>query len=102
MKIKVFSDNFFITSRLKEIDRSYFILYDTNSQKFEVHSSGQFGNSYCLTLPFDVLDERAVDHVLKTRVQNKDEILKELDRQNDLLEKKAIKEQINKIEEALS
>ena len=102
MKIKVFSDNFFITSRLKEIDRSYFILYDTNSQKFEVHSSEQFGNSYCLTLPFDVLDERAVDHVLKTRVQNKDEILKELDRQNDLLEKRAIKEQINKIEEALS
>jgi hypothetical protein len=102
MKLKILTDALFICERLKEIDRSYFVLYNTDSQKFEVHSSEQRGSSYCFTVPFEILDCRTVDHALKTRVENKDKIIAELDKENEMMMKKVLKEEVNKLEEALS
>ena len=99
--IQIFTDPFFICQRLKEIDRSYFVMFDLEKKNYQLHSSEQRGNSYCLTFPFDCLDARAVEHAKKTRVENEDKIIEEIDRENKRLEKKLIKDEINRLKEAL-
>lgn len=87
MKIHVKSNVFRIPERLKEIDRSYFVMYDTNTGRFEVHSTeNKDGDTYCLTLPFDELDSRTIEHVRKTRVENAKKLWKEMKRNNERLE----------------
>lgn len=99
--INIFTDPFFICQRLKEIDRSYFVMFDLEKKNYQLHSSEQRGNSYCLTFPFDCLDARAVEHARKTRVENEEKIIEEIDRENKRLEKKLIKDEINRLKEAL-
>lgn len=83
MKIKICEDVYNISKRIKYIDRDYYVVYDTSKQVFEIHNSAQFGTSYCLTLPFDELDERALKHVLKTQSANIDEILGTIENDNN-------------------
>lgn len=99
--IQIFTDPFFICQRLKEIDKSYFVMFDLEKKNYQLHSSEQRGNSYCLTFPFDCLDARAVEHARKTRVENEEKIIEEIDRENKRLEKKLIKDEINRLKEAL-
>lgn len=99
--IQIFTDPFFICQRLKEIDRSYFVMFDLEKKNYQLHSSEQKGNSYCLTFPFEGLDARAVEHARKTRVENEEKIIEEIDRENKRLEKKLINEEINRLKEAL-
>ena len=47
MKIKLIYDVYNISKRIKEIDKDYYIVYDTSKNKFEVHNSSQIGGSYC-------------------------------------------------------
>ena len=99
--IVIENDNLYILERLKEIDESYFIVYNTLTSKFEVHSSGQIGGTYCFTIPYSTLDERTIDFAKKTRVERRDEIIKEIDRVNEKREKEVYKEAINHIKEVL-
>jgi hypothetical protein len=39
MRIKIENDLFDICNRIKEIDDGYFIIYDTEKDRFEVHST---------------------------------------------------------------
>lgn len=87
MKIEIKNDLFDIANRLKQIDKDYFVLFNTNKKVFELHAKNQAYNSYCLTFPFDVLDERAITLTLKTRVQNKEKLIKEMEEQNQELKK---------------
>ena len=88
MKIEILNDVFFINQRLKEIDSNYKIFYNLDKNKFEIHNIGQIGDSYCLTVPFQYLDSRTIDFVQKTRIHNKDLLLKEIDINNQLLYEK--------------
>ena len=60
MKNLIRFDVFDIVKRIKYIDRNYYIIINTSSNKFEIHNSAQRGSSYCLTLPYDKLDERTL------------------------------------------
>ncbi len=86
MLIKIEEDVFDIVKRLKEIDFSYYVVFNTQKKKFEVHSSVQ-KNSYCLTVPYDILDSRTISLTLKTRRENVEKILAEIEEQNKNLEK---------------
>ena len=86
MKIKILNDVYNIAKRIKDIDRDYYVVYDTSKNKFEIHNLGQRGSSYCLTLPYDELDERALKCVLKTQSVNVEEILNEIENDNNLRE----------------
>lgn len=97
--LKIESDCLDIIKRIQTIDKNYFVAINLDTKKYELHNSGQLYNSYCLTLPFDCLDERAYLHVLKTRVQNSDALFEEMDRQNKLLEKKQIEQVLNNFKE---
>lgn len=86
MKVKITHDVYEISKRIKEIDRDYYIVYNTSSGNFEVHNSSEKGGSFCLSLPFKFLDERVLHHVLKTSTKNIEKILDEIDRENKLKE----------------
>lgn len=86
MKIKLMHDVFNISKRIKEIDKYYYIVFNTLAKKFEVHNSMQIGSSFCLTLPFDELDERTIDYVYKTKSENIDKILEQIEKENKLRE----------------
>lgn len=96
-KIEITSDCLDISNRLKSIDNSYYIVFDTKKQKYEVHSKDQVLESYCFTSPYNSLDERLIYFALKTRSQNKDNLLKELEKENQ----KFIKDQQNKQKEKI-
>lgn len=95
------TDNLFISERLKQIDESYFILYNLNNKKFEIHSSMQSNNTYCLTIPFDRLDERTLCYARKTRAENLDRLMEEMDKQNEMLERKRLKNAVDSLKEVI-
>ena len=84
MKIKIINDVYNISNRIKQIDRGYFIVYDTSKNNFEIHSSRQLGNTYCLTVPYSKLDARTLYYVEKTKVKNIDDILNKIENENKL------------------
>ncbi len=92
-------DPLFICQRLKEIDKSYFVLFNCNKKQFEVHSSEQFGGSYCFTVRTGALDERVITYALRTRQEKQAEIIAEIDRDNQRLEKSRVKSTIEKLVE---
>ena len=98
---EVDSDCLDIIRRIKAIDEEYFVVFNQITNCFELHNRSQCGDSYCLTFPFDTLDERAVDFVLKTRVQNSDKLFEEMERENRELEKRQIKSTLNDFEEKM-
>lgn len=103
MKIKIINDVYNISNRIKEIDRDYYIVFNTSKNNFEIHNSRQKSNSYCLTLPNSKLDAHTLLFVQKTKVKNIDEVLKNIDIENKLKEnedkRNTTKELTNIIEE---
>lgn len=95
------NDSYFIAQRLKEIDEDYFIVFNLIRKKYEVHIRGQQGNSYGFTIPYDTLDERTVLFALKTRVQNQDKIIEEIERENEENYNRLLKQQINLMKEII-
>lgn len=83
MLININADTYFISERLKEIDENYVIKYNTNTKKYEIHNLSQLENTYALTLPYNELDERTINYVQKTRIENIDEIIHEIDKLNE-------------------
>lgn len=98
---EVESDCLDIISRIKSIDSDYFVMYNPEKEKFELHCHSQAKDTYCLTFPYETLDERAYFHTLKTRVQNSDEIFAKIDEENMKLEKAQIKQALKDFEEKI-
>ena len=94
-------DTFFINERLKEIDKDYYVVFNLQKQKYEVHVRGQTGNSYAFTLPFDSLDERAILFAQKTRIANMEKILEEIEKDNEESYERLIKQQVNLLKEII-
>lgn len=99
--ILISSDPCFISDRIREIDKHYFIVFNRSKGRFEVHATGQLGGTYCFTLPFDELDDRTLWYTLKTQSQNVDKLIKELDKENEKLQKDNIKKAVSRLEEVL-
>ncbi len=86
MIYKVIRDDLFdIVKRIKQIDPKYFVLYNITRKKFEIHYT-RSKNTYELTIPYDGLDARTVDFVLKTRIQNQKKLLEEIENSNKKLQ----------------
>ena len=99
--IKIDNDVFFITQRLKEIDDSYEVYYNLQIRCYEVHSSKQSKNSFCFKVPYSSLDERTLQYALKTRSENRDKIIAEIEKYNLSLYEKNVKKQVNLLKEIL-
>jgi hypothetical protein len=83
-------DLYSVADRIKEIDAAYFVFFNYAAKRFEVHSKRQRGNTLALVLPYDRLDKRSVDYVLRTRVERIAEVIKETERENARTEKERI------------
>lgn len=94
-------DTFFINERLKQIDNDYFVVFNLESQKYEVHVRGQFGSTYAFTIPYDTLDERTILFARKTRVSNMDKIMAEIEKDNEMSYNRLLKQQVNLMKEIL-
>ena len=98
MLIEIENDVYFILDRLKEIDKNYQIFFNTKRNVFEVHSIGQIGGSYCLTVPYKILDKRTLDLVNKTKRENSERLFEEMERENKKLEAKKNDEMVKQAE----
>ncbi len=86
MKIKITHDVYNIANRLRNIDSGYYIMYDTSKKCYEVHNKNQYDSTYCLTLPFLELDERTINYVNKTKRENLEYLLDEIEKDNSIVE----------------
>lgn len=84
--ILVENNVFDIPKRLREIDPGYFVMFNPENQKYELHNENQ-DTTYCLTFPFDELDSRAIDYTRETRIERKDIILKQIKQHNEKVER---------------
>ena len=100
-KIVIKSDNLCICDRLKEVDPTYYIIFNLARKKFEVHSSCQRGGSYCFTIPYDALDERTIFYARKSRIERKDEVIREMDKENERREKRLYQDAVDRLKEVL-
>ena len=101
MKVKLSSDVYNISKRIKKIDVGYYVVYDTSRNKFEIHNYKQLGSTYCLTLPYSCLDERCLNYVLKTRSVNIEKIINEIDNLNSIKQSAEKTSALNNVYEAM-
>lgn len=95
------SDPFYICQRIKEVDEGYFFVYNTSKKRYELHSSSQKGSTFALVIPYDCLDERAIFLARKTRIENIDKLIREMDAENEKREKKLQKQAIEQAKEVI-
>jgi len=103
-KIIVNSDALGIIQRLKAWNNKYEVYYNLKSKKYMLYLfENNFKPSvYCLTFPFDQIDERMIEYTLKSEIQNRKELLREIEESNARLlknEQKNIQKQMEKISE---
>lgn len=95
MKIKIDHDPFNIVNRIKQLNKNYYIVYNLQNKKYEIHNSS-FKNSYCITVPFNQLDCRAIK-ILRDS-ENPEKIFAEIEKHNKNLEIKTQNARLDKSE----
>ena len=89
---KIIKNNAFnLVERLKKIDKSFYIVFNSKNECFEVHSNKQ-KNSFCFKVPYSQLDARTLHYAKKTSVKNLTEILQEIEKFNSQQELNSKKE----------
>ena len=86
-------DLFHVAKRLRQIDSRYRVYFNRRLFRFEIHAQGAMQ----IALPFDRLDERSVEYVRKTRVENLDALTKEIELDNAKIEKRRQDELLKKM-----
>ena len=99
-KIIVNSDALNIIDRIKSWNSNYEVYFNIKSKKYMLYL---FENKfklpiYCLTFPFEQIDERMIAFVQKSEIQNRKQVLKEIEESNALLLKKEQKNILEKME----
>ncbi len=98
MRIVIRHDVYEISKRIKDIDRFYFIVYDTSKSCYEIHNSSQLDSTYCLSVPYKDLDERTLKYVRETSSANIEKILEKIEKENKLFEnaeKRSVLKELN-------
>ena len=80
-------DVYGIVKRIREIDDGYFIVLNTLRKKYEIHNINNKNGTYCFTSPYDNLDSRTYDYTQRTRIENSDKLLKEIEIKNEKIKK---------------
>lgn len=91
--VSVKDDLFHIAKRLRQIDSRYRVYFNRKYNRFEIHAQGAMQ----IALPFDRLDERSVEYVRKTRVENLEKLMREIEADNARAEKQKQDELIEQV-----
>lgn len=101
--IPLFNHTLNIPQRLYEYDPSLFICFNRQTQRYEVHSLDQEGDSYCATLPYKDLDARTLRWVWKNDIRmHGDAIFKRIEKSEEDFQKSKERERHNWIEDLAS
>lgn len=79
--MEIRNDLFDIAARLREIDPRYFVVYDPKTKRYQLHSHTE-RPTFVLEFPYEKLDCRALIHTLKTRAENIERLIEEIERNN--------------------
>lgn len=79
---KIERDLFGIAKRLKSIDRRYELFFNRKKNRYEIYAKGAMQ----MALPFERLDARALTYARKTRLENLEKIIAEIEEENARLE----------------
>lgn len=86
-------DLFGIAKRLKSIDRRYELFFNRKKNRYEIYANGAMQ----MTLPFERLDARTLTYARKTRLENLEKIIAEIEEENARLEIQKTRETRDKI-----
>lgn len=98
MLTEIRNDVFGIVDRIKSIDGEYRVYYDGDERKFCLYHR----KDRLLNFPYRELDERAVAYVVKTRRENIEQLLEEIDRNNEKIRIDGLKHARDKFEDEVS
>ena len=79
---KVRHDLFNIAARLKSVDRRYELFFNRKKNRYEIYANGAMQ----MALPLERLDARALSYARKTRLENLEKIIAEIEEENARLE----------------
>ena len=79
---KVRHDLLNIAARLKSVDRRYELFFNRKKNRYEIYANGAMQ----IALPFERLDARAIEYARKTRLENLNKLIAEIEAENARLE----------------
>lgn len=89
---RITNDLYDIAWRLKEIDERYELFYNGRQKRFEIHADGALQT----VVPFPYLDARTLIHARKTRVENLQRLIEEIEANNRRAEEEKRRDVIEK------
>ena len=93
--IVIKKDVFSISKRLKAIDKKYIVFRNLTNHCFEVHY-GKVGNKQ-LVVPYDSLDYRTIQYVLKTKIDDISKLIESIDKYNENIKKENMSKVLEKL-----
>lgn len=90
---RITHDLFDIAKRLKGIDRRYKLFFNRKKNRYEIYANGAMQ----MALPFERLDARTLSYARKTRLENLEKIIAEIEKENARIEIENAKRSRNKI-----
>ncbi len=86
----VLNDTFNIAKRLKQIDKNYLLVRNKKKKRFELWYNTCIPKLE-LVFKFNKIDNRMIDYVNQTRIENLEKIIKQMDIENEKIKQKQIK-----------
>jgi hypothetical protein len=74
-----------IPNRLREINPNFFVMFNPDIQKYELHDRSQMV-THTITFPFDELDGRCIDYTRERLVERADILFKQMQEKNAKIE----------------
>jgi|GEM_PF-2034988 len=93
----VYSNTYCIPERLRAMDSNLFVVFNTKTQKYEIHSLANKGDSFSLQVPFRELDARCENFVMKYDLRRHGwQIYRDIEAENEERERAMEREQANR------
>ncbi|HYE12256.1 MAG TPA: hypothetical protein VEF53_18960 [Patescibacteria group bacterium] len=92
-----------IIDEIKRIDKDYFVVRNHEDGVFEIHHGtpciGRGMATWQLTIPYPELDQRTIDYIHKTKIENIKEVMSEIEEKNEKVVKNARKKKAERDKE---
>ena len=102
-QFEIKSDALGIIDRIKHLSKKYSVYFNTKKNKLELYltETNLKPKLYCLTFPSLDIDERMLDIVLKSEIQNRKTLLEEIEKSNALITLQEQKKVLQSVENEL-
>lgn len=81
--IEIYYDVFDIASRIREIDSSYKLYYNTKLHRYELYSKRGLHENLELVCPYPCLDARFLNKTRQSRKEYAEKLIQQMERENE-------------------